>query len=203
MRPENNVAYDSDHRRAAEEAPADRAFFKDDGLGYGYYPAALGALAKTSKGRMIGGRILFMHERISPGGHRRLVVVSGPTDQALDFQRQAIGPARWFGSITIPPFNNNIATYINTATMPLGPDDKRIDHMPRGATTQKDLKRDDQFYLKTPLRIFLGRPDPKDASHFTIRYEVGVQPGVIDGWLGDDDAIRMKATGPWSMPPRS
>jgi len=39
------------------------------------------------------------------------------------------------------------------------------------------------------LRLFGGSPDPADASHFTIPYELDGQPGVIDGWLGSDSLV--------------
>jgi len=31
-----------------------------------------------------------------------------------------------------------------------------------------------------------------DPSHFTIRYTVNGQPGVIDGWLQRDDTIKLE-----------
>jgi hypothetical protein len=40
-----------------------------------------------------------------------------------------------------------------------------------------------------------------DASHFTIRYKVEEHEGIIHGWLGDDDGVRLQAKGPWAMPP--
>jgi hypothetical protein len=37
-----------------------------------------------------------------------------------------------------------------------------------------------------PLRLFPGRPDPLDESHFTIPYDAGGVTGTIDGWQADD-----------------
>ena len=34
-----------------------------------------------------------------------------------------------------------------------------------------------------------GQPDPADASHFTIGYEINRKPYLVDGWLRDDDTI--------------
>jgi hypothetical protein len=61
------------------------------------------------------------------------------------------------------------------------------------------------------IRLFTGRPDPADPSHFTIDFDVGCvrdgdvasdptpKPvtvhGTIDGWLQDDDAVRLKPRG--------
>jgi len=42
------------------------------------------------------------------------------------------------------------------------------------------------------VRVFNGQPDPSDASHFTIGYEVDGQPGTIDGWLTDDGIVKLE-----------
>jgi hypothetical protein len=41
------------------------------------------------------------------------------------------------------------------------------------------------------LRFFAGQTDPKDPSHFTVDYEVGGVKSTIDGWLTDDDFLRI------------
>ena len=41
------------------------------------------------------------------------------------------------------------------------------------------------------LRFFAGQADPNDASHFTVDYEVGGIKSTIDGWLTDDDFLRI------------
>jgi hypothetical protein len=41
------------------------------------------------------------------------------------------------------------------------------------------------------LRFFAGQPDPKDPSHFTVEYEISGVKNVIDGWLTDDDFLRI------------
>jgi hypothetical protein len=46
-----------------------------------------------------------------------------------------------------------------------------------------------------PLRIFAGQPDPLDPSRFTIRYDLGGTPGVIDGQLATDGTVRLSARG--------
>jgi hypothetical protein len=42
------------------------------------------------------------------------------------------------------------------------------------------------------MRFLASRPDPKDPSHFTIDYVLDGQPGVIDGWLQDDNRVRIE-----------
>jgi hypothetical protein len=46
-----------------------------------------------------------------------------------------------------------------------------------------------------------GQSDDKDRSHFAIGYSVGGETGTIDGWLLDDDRVRLRAlTGPCRRP---
>ena len=45
------------------------------------------------------------------------------------------------------------------------------------------------------LRFFAGQSDPKDTSHFTVTYELGGVKNVIDGWLTDDDYLRIVPRG--------
>jgi hypothetical protein len=51
------------------------------------------------------------------------------------------------------------------------------------------------------VRLFAGQPDARDRSHFSIRYADGRRDGIIDGWLLDDDRVRIRVlTGPYSRP---
>jgi hypothetical protein len=45
------------------------------------------------------------------------------------------------------------------------------------------------------LRVFAGQPDPQDPSHFTVEYEIDGVKEVIDGWLTDDDFLRVVPRG--------
>jgi hypothetical protein len=191
-KPDSAVAYDSDHQRMMSVAVRDRAYV-DLGYGYGYKPSALRFFALSN---LLSNTpsIIFMHERVSPGGHRRLVVVEAPTDVDFQFRRFPLIPAAWFGSLKPITFSN-AAEEINFGYNLLKDDSQEL----RGRDLP-DAKRDRDRHLKTPLRIFFGQPDHKDASHFTINYEVGAEPGVIDGWLRDDDAVILQAHGPWAVP---
>ena len=42
------------------------------------------------------------------------------------------------------------------------------------------------------MRLYAGQPDPADASHFTIKYEIDHVPGTIDGWLQPDDTVKLQ-----------
>jgi hypothetical protein len=41
------------------------------------------------------------------------------------------------------------------------------------------------------LRFFAGQTDPKDPSHFTVDYELGGVKNTVDGYLTDDDFLRI------------
>jgi len=55
-----------------------------------------------------------------------------------------------------------------------------------------------------PLVIQPGVPDAKLAAHFTIPYVAAGQPGILDGWLKDDDSIvienRRESSAPTTPP---
>ena len=42
------------------------------------------------------------------------------------------------------------------------------------------------------LRWYAGQCDPSDDSHFTINFQLDGKPGVLDGWLRNDDTIRLQ-----------
>jgi hypothetical protein len=42
------------------------------------------------------------------------------------------------------------------------------------------------------LTMQAGRPDPADASHFTIEYTVADRANVIDGWLLDGGEVKLE-----------
>jgi hypothetical protein len=45
------------------------------------------------------------------------------------------------------------------------------------------------------LRFYAGQADPKDPSHFTVDYDFDGQRGTIEGWLTDDDFLRIRPQG--------
>lgn len=42
------------------------------------------------------------------------------------------------------------------------------------------------------LTIFAGQPDPADASHFTIPYEIDGVSGMIDGWVRNSGSVDLE-----------
>jgi len=140
-----------------------------------YFPRSFEKLESSVPGppfRLFGkaGAMAFLHERISPAGHRRLVFVTYCPEQTTftinliqgyNCEAQAIQP----GTITHPPavlakgwVIDVISTYPQT---------------------------------RPNLRMYAGQIDPNDASHFTIRYEIWGQTDILDGRLDDQDNIML------------
>jgi len=124
---------------------------------------------------MFRGALLFMHERVSKTGVRRLVVVQRavvPNEEhyiyVFGIRVELIEPA--------------------TFTQPPG----RID--PPGLMT--GMEHDGRL-VRPPtkgLRFYAGQVDANDEAHFLIRYELEGKSGTIDGRLndkGDDVTLRV------------
>ena len=111
--------------------------------------------------------VAFLGQRISPAGHRRLVCVE-------------FAPGRDF----LPSFGrSNYAVAVTPATWTTPPSSPVRQGYFDGAVT---------FESPLPsMRIYAGQPDPKDASHFTIRYQMMSRQDFIDGWLKDDDSVNL------------
>jgi hypothetical protein len=125
-----------------------------------------------SSSPLIKPAVIFLHERISPAGHRRLVCVRyGPHGdtfsaqfvQALNCDTFTVTPGTW----SRPPIYTPLGWEFDVETV-----------WPR----------------KPPLvRIFAGQPDPNDPAHFTIRYRIWGQEDVLDGRLLDNDRVTLTA----------
>jgi hypothetical protein len=114
--------------------------------------------------------IIFLHERVSPVGHHRLVCVTyGPDTNTFqpafiagyDYDTCVASPATW--------------------TRPI-------------ASAQRGYLIDvlSGYPRTAPLvRIYAGQPDPGDPAHFTVRYQMWGQEDVLDGRLQDDDQVTL------------
>lgn len=114
--------------------------------------------------------VLFMHERISPGGNRRLVVIrylanaSGTRPESFlgyNFDPRVFIP----GNLSVPAI-----------AVPR-------DITPGGLSSDASPL--------PPLKIFAGQPDANDASRFTIRFLADGAERVVDGELDDQDRITL------------
>lgn len=117
------------------------------------------------------GAILFLHERTSPAGHRRLVCVRYYAEtfsftpnfiESYNIESNAITPATW----TAPPARSNRPLSVAVTS--------GFPHQPPN------------------VRIFAGQIDPNDPARFTIRYQMWGREDVLDGRLMDDDTVSLQ-----------
>jgi hypothetical protein len=155
------------------------------------YPRCLHALDKFTTSPMVPpssvfnwvgpGAIIFMHKRISPAGHRRLVCVNYAPD-ADNFREDFMQECNTYISVASP------ATWTRPLTL-----------MPK--TYLGDMLT--WFPPRPPLvRVYAGQIDPNDSAHFTIRYQMWGQEDVLDGRLQDDDQIILTPRHPPKEPTR-
>jgi hypothetical protein len=116
------------------------------------------------------GAIVFLHERASPSGHRRLVSVRYFPDN--DTFTPSFVPGHTCELIAITP-----ATLTKPAKV--APRMYIIDVI--------------STWPRVPanVRMFAGQPDPDDPSRFTIRYQMWGKEDILDGRLGDDDQVTL------------
>jgi hypothetical protein len=115
--------------------------------------------------------IIFLHQRISPGGHRRLICVSYAPDtdtfqpafiRSYDYDTYTATPATWTRPMGVPPMYGD------------------------GFDVKSGYPR------HAPLvRVYAGQPDADDPAHFTVRYQMWGQEDVLDGRLQDDDEVTL------------
>jgi hypothetical protein len=119
---------------------------------------------------LIQPAVIFLHERISPAGNRRLVCVTHGS-QGDTFSAQFVHGLNCDTFTVIPGTWSQPPIY-----RPLGWAYDVLVDWPR----------------KPPLmRIFAGQPDPNDPAHFTIRYRIWGQDDVLDGRLLDNDRVTL------------
>ena len=136
------------------------------------------------------GATLFLHERRTASGVRRLVAVQAPAGTPVVV------------ALPIPA-----PVVVRPATLTSGPE-------VRPATAKVEL---DVLFSANPngglfslfstpaaggTRFFAGQADPADPSHFTIPFENSGSRGTIEGWLeGDGDRVRLAVTSKAIAPP--
>ncbi len=110
--------------------------------------------------------LLFLHERRSPAGHTRIVGVRCYlTYLSSASVIQSLEP------IVVEPiswFSLSSRPVIHAGGYPGG------------------------YPVDAIVRVYAGQPDPTDASHFTIGNTVDGRPGLVDGWLTDNDTLKLK-----------
>lgn len=137
--------------------------------------SALDILARRNGSSWSPSATLFVHERVSPGGKRAIV---GITTWGIRFGTRFDADV-----VVIQP-----APFLGTA-QPTG----NAQNVVIGAWPSRE----------TMVRLYAGQPDPTEASRFTIAYQFGDQPGIIDGQLNDDLTVTLTPrTGPLTSPGR-
>ena len=122
--------------------------------------------------------IAFLHERQSLGGRRRLVIIG----------------IRVYG-------HNDRHVVALTETVVCPATQNRPPDVARHQIRAEVLVDFNGFSDEGRLRLYAGQPDPTDASHLTIGYELDGKKGMIDCWLQDDDTVEMKVRdGPAKSP---
>lgn len=136
-------------------------------------PDAFQAVHERATGeRLLLGSVVFMHERRSPAGDARLVVVERVPQRLID-----IGGARLFRAWVVAPATWRAGPAVISSSRPNG--------------FPSPVNCSGPFPEFLPLRLFAGQPDPADPSHFTIAFESEGRPGVLDGWLRDGDKVEL------------
>ena len=110
--------------------------------------------------------LAFLHARRSPTGHERIVAV-----RCVPLYLSSVS--------VVQAFDWTVAE--RAAAWPLtSRPDFHGGHFSGG------------YPMQVPVQVFGGQSDPADLSHFTIAYTVGGQPGTLDGWLGDDETVKLQ-----------
>jgi hypothetical protein len=126
---------------------------------------------------LVSAGTVFLHERISPKGHRRLVAADLLTDRLEDGGDIQM----WAAPRIVEPGS--------------------LMHLPHDKVSA-DAVRQLPLIRVADAVFCMGQPDSNDASHFTIRVIRGDRNEVIDGWLTDDDRVllepRSSPTTGWS-----
>ena len=146
------------------------------------------------------GGTVFLHERRTPSGRSRLVWVRVSATRTIAYeagnQRAVVRPQRSLVTyVAAPAGHSGEGGYLWSHTLGIEQPESRYTRFLTGSVPSKRAGPDAPVPPSPPagvLRVLAGRPDPKDATHFTIDYVLDGQPGVIDGWLQNDDRVRLE-----------
>lgn len=117
-----------------------------------------------------GGAIIFLGELRAPDGRPYLVAVR-------------YAPERSLPSL-VPGFNTEV-TVLRPATLT-----RRPESVPAAVLVSLEI---DTMTPRPPpdTRVYAGRVDPADPSHFTIEYEMWGQREVLDGRIDNEGVVRV------------
>jgi hypothetical protein len=125
------------------------------------------------------GDYVFLHERTSPSGIHRLVLVNALSSS--ETQQDPNEPDRRSGQ------------FLDLEFWAYDPANAyKYKHRPLGHTYQGDPQREWTMGLAYKFQVLNGQPDPKDESHFWFIYVLDGERGTVDGWLRDDGSVVCK-----------
>jgi hypothetical protein len=170
------VVFDDDPARAAVLLAGQGYVRSHSAFGQGTYAIhdaqpwqTYRGVGRRSFGRAPAAPVVFMHRRTSPAGHERLVAVQ------IGY---VVGtPREEFNRLNFHPFVETTRSVL--------PGKKLVQYDPSNRGLNMFRR------LGDGTRLLAGRPDPADASHFTIDYVHNGTPGTIDGWLNDDESVTL------------
>lgn len=163
--PDGQVVYDEDPARAQGllgQPDYVSNPLPDGKTGALWWPKAVRAFPEAD--RYFSGTpnkgLMFQHERTTPGGRRVLVTAmiwpQAGISSDLGLGLRAVLPGTW-----------------------------KADPQTCGGLWGA-LPEVGDYHAGRKLRVFAGRPDPADPSHFTIEYEINRGRGTWDGWVRDN-----------------
>ena len=154
--------------------------------------------------------LLFLHERVTPGGEKWMVIVELETATRFNPSPDAAGTSETWTqekrrrlNVTVYDLagvhNHGRPAIIQEQTLALLAPDRRNHVVARRLPNADDAADNSSAGAPPPaarpldygniLRFFPGQPDPADRSHFTIAYQLDGKDGTIDGWLKDEGVI--------------
>jgi hypothetical protein len=140
--------------------------------------------------------LLFSHTLTSPGGNSRLVMLEMEVKLAMvtapkDEYRVAINrQLKYLVCDPAPsPRGGRVLRHGPSLKIVQG-DDRNVIPIKWVDGALREARPKEQS-----LRFFAGQPDPSDPSHFTVEYEIFGLKDTIDGWLTDDDFLRIVPRG--------
>jgi hypothetical protein len=210
--PANQTVYEEDNGRAATLIAGDSNYSTVRCNNFIYItpaPWQLPAIRKsignpapflaTTPFMTTSSAIVFLHSRKNAAGAERLVHVEFSANEDLSIIRQS--PEKM---IRVRNQRALIANSVHAkpdATLAFGTSRSLLISQPYEKCTNiiwlpaKDGRMETgkvQTEASNVFRLFAGQADPKDASHFTITYELDDQPGIIDGWLLNDETVALE-----------
>jgi hypothetical protein len=197
------VVYEEDPTRAAAMLKGGNDYVGIPSSNYVYFPPAPWQVPIVLKSTGLAAgplsnrqcTIAFLHSRKAPNDIERLVCVEflaqetmRKTSDGPDTRYYHLKNDRIFTTRAYDPAPDGTLHVANSRSLTIlqPPDHNPFVVWNKAASWESGRI---EPHLRDVMRVFAGQPDPNDASHFTIGYELDGAPGVIDGWLVNDQTV--------------